>query len=451
MAEVSSVAVLKRKREGDESNAARPLKSDDDGSPTTVESLLDSDWLFAHGRGGYLTFDDLRSLSAVSKCVRRGIKKYVRTLPADVQDLLCTWCGKSPTALIFYRLRAYSFDGESIWNPNPVLRFSVGSLTYDLEYEELIGQPWKNIAGESQPQWLGSFPNVCTANDDGSKLFLCGGTQCMGENGSGWVSKDKIIKKGDTRAAALFDTNTGEWEKLPDMPSEGWRSRLCRIGSRIYVIGGGRRDGSIIRTILCFDLDQSAWVDSGCDDFPGEAQITSSAIAALNDATILVAGGDCPGDLCGTTSRQVFSLDVTTGVWSRLNDLPRYIVDDVKVCRGIRMGGLWVQQKGFIVKSRTGSESNFVFQHGDTLLQLLPSGEWEVAPDLRGLGLATIYSHQMETEMKVFTGKSWIDLSTEGFEMETNALVSNLYLGELKIGLDHVGFSIQSDRGQYFC
>lgn len=66
-------------------------------------------------------------------------------------------------------------------------------------------------------------------------------------------------------AAAMFDTTSGQWNKLSSIPKRRTFASTCRIGSRIYLIGGRRRREDVMN-IWCFDLMLLQWVDTGIAD-----------------------------------------------------------------------------------------------------------------------------------------------------------------------------------------
>ena len=177
---------------------------------------------------------------------------------------------------------------------------------------------------------------------------------------------------------------------------------IFRIGSRIYVIGGERSDEggtwSMRHSNLCFDLDQECWIDSGCDKFPVDAY-EGYVVVVIDDSTVLVAGGSMItdwhheyGPLVGR-SRQVFSLNKNSGVWTQLSDLPESVCED---------------PIGSLLKPKDQQQVTAVVMGKETWARLLPNGEWEVSPDLRGFELTAIRLDSVKNE--IFSGNKWLAL-----------------------------------------
>jgi len=188
------------------------------------------------------------------------------------------------------------------------------------------------------------------------------------------------------------------------MPDDRFNSGACRLGLRIYVLAGEKGDtwNSFVlkKSILCFDLLQERWIGSGCEDFPGIAH-QEFAVVALNDSTILVAGGTMYtrwllGTPFGGTSREVFSLNIISGVWTQLADLPEGLGDN-------HYGNV----SGFLLKPDPNSEPTIVIMCEKLWAQLTPSGEWEAKPDLHRFGLAIVCLDMRDLCGYIFTGNSW--------------------------------------------
>eukprot|EP00579_Thalassiosira_antarctica_P021840 CAMPEP_0201963106 /NCGR_PEP_ID=MMETSP0904-20121228/9080_1 /ASSEMBLY_ACC=CAM_ASM_000553 /TAXON_ID=420261 /ORGANISM="Thalassiosira antarctica, Strain CCMP982" /LENGTH=178 /DNA_ID=CAMNT_0048509651 /DNA_START=31 /DNA_END=564 /DNA_ORIENTATION=+ len=177
--------------------------------------------------------------------------------------------------------------------------------------------------------------------------------------------RDMIDETSDT--TGIFNTDTGIWTQLPQMPEPRYGAGIFRIGSRIYVLGGEKSEEwdrfQTYHSTLCFDLNQELWIYSGCDDFPGDA-FAEFAVIVIDNNTVLVAGGtmitDCHleyGTMIGE-SRQVFSLNTNSGVWSQQPDLPE------SVCKN---------PVGFLLKPKDQPTAVVVCK--DTWARLLPNGE----------------------------------------------------------------------------
>ena len=118
------------------------------------------------------------------------------------------------------------------------------------------------------------------------------------------------------------------------------------------------------------DLQQEEWVDTGVADYPGEAY-ARYAVAAQNETTLLVAGGKMItdwhheyGPLTGF-SRQVFALNLESGSWTSLADLPED--DDRRSSKSF----------GFMHTSRSGEKSFVVYGYKKVFRLFRDGGNWE--------------------------------------------------------------------------
>lgn len=200
---------------------------------------------------------------------------------------------------------------------------------------------------------------------------------------------------------ALFDARSGEWERMPNIPlGTAHQAGICRIGRRIYVIGGYYWTfGTMVyrNAVRCFDLDERKWVRYECGKFPGSAD-RGYAIAPVGEDTIVVAGGFSGGggrggwlgggfQRGGSSCSYVYSLNLRSGTWIRLPDLPAEITCLGKPCSGFTITSDLERTAG-----RMGDgthQVSFVFVCGNLWARLpLPAGDssqWEICPDLRGV------------------------------------------------------------------
>lgn len=87
--------------------------------------------------------------------------------------------------------------------------------------------------------------------------------------------------------------------------------------------------------MLCFDSIEEAWMDLGISDFPGQAD-GYFIVVALNNSTIAVMGDSIyTEERESIPSPQVFSLDINSGNWTRLDDLPTTVSNKVEYLRVI--------------------------------------------------------------------------------------------------------------------
>ncbi|CAB9525413.1 unknown protein [Seminavis robusta] len=175
-------------------------------------------------------------------------------------------------------------------------------------------------------------------------------------------------------STAIFDVKTSSWKSLAPMPECVCNAGICRLGSHVYIIGGERGSYRYNQEVLCFDLETEKWMPSGIPDFPGRAYGGYATIASSNH-TILLAGGVMithwnfrHGPRIGPC-REVFSLDVTSCIWTRVADLPESDFAANK-CTG------FLQQSA-------NNDTSCVVVSGKQTVQLLPSGQWDALPSFR--------------------------------------------------------------------
>ena len=110
---------------------------------------------------------------------------------------------------------------------------------------------------------------------------------------------------------------------------------------------------------------------------------------------------------CGKGNLKGHTLDVTSGEWSCLADMPE--------CMSVRRQN--DKDIAYLVQSRTDTEDeSFVFMRGhEAWARLLPDGQWEVNPDLTGYDGANMLElyeevcqegdeRNLKFVMKIFTG-----------------------------------------------
>ncbi|KAL9180938.1 hypothetical protein ACHAXT_009743 [Thalassiosira profunda] len=377
-----------------------------------ARAILRSECFFAAG-GGFFTFDDLRQVAVSCKAGREGVSGFIRSMPPDVQKLVRR-CDQLKYVLLEKAKFRMNIDGAFRRNPDPMYRFSFASLAFD--GERFWGDPWTEISpNNAQPSLMGTADKqICAANDGGTKLFVCGGRAACVPSDE-WVNYqtnyDYFFTSGVT---ALYDVATGLWEKLPDMPKPRHSAAVCRLGTKIYIIGGGENSTIALRDVQCFDLSKGEWVESECKDFLHRALLrdpmnptrglelqAGRAAAMLDDSTIVVAGGR-PVVMGDVQSKKVLALDVASGEWNQLTDLPD--------CMGPEEGKF--KCRGFLLRSESDpTDSSFVFMKGCDWARMLPNGEWELMPDLSGHIRSDILDMDCtggdETTLKLFTGNQW--------------------------------------------
>lgn len=401
-----------------------------------LTNLLQEEWLLPL-LGASLSFDDLRNLSLSSKLMNAAVQSLVQSWPNEISELLRTWCGKTPSPALFITGVHVAFKESEAFSdalangnikyrhPAPIIRFQVATLAYDSETKRLLGRPWTEVPVHGTQQLtLGRMhPVVCKANDSGTQIFYCSG-RCVVSSGRRWISARKIVDR-DVNTAAIFNTDTGMWTQMPSMPDFRHKCGIFRIGSRIYLIGGERWTWGFRQTTkscLCFDLEQEQWDVPGFENFPGEAH-AQFAVVVLNNSRVIVAGGSSAVRVDGQDepSREVFSLDINTGTWTQLEDLPE------SVC-------LSSNPKGFFLKSKNHPAGTVVVTCEEAWARLLPSGEWEVTPDLNGLGLKAILLDPKQN--KIFSWNQWLELPPHYDESDPFIFKSAVHVGDMVLDWD---------------
>ena len=304
--------------------------------------------------GSFFSLADWHSIRKTSKNCKTNVDRWItEEMHTFIEHLKGT---NASTLLIFGNHGVYrnnkqdNLVSEKFLNPAPILRFSFNALGYDATKREIIGKPWSLLpSSNQQPSGLGRIdPIVIATNDDGSEIMYCGGYG-VAKNNNRWLPSSEIMFETASSKAGLFDVKTASWSSLPSMPYGRSKAGVCRVGSRIIIIGGETGDDSgdsgltYTRSVLCFDTINKEWVDNGIPDFPGRA-FAGFAVVVDNNHQIFVAGGEIIteyheeyGPIIGT-SREVFSFTTSSKVWSRLPDLPEHMVNDGCLsCNGFLM------------------------------------------------------------------------------------------------------------------
>ena len=366
---------------------------------TGLSSLLEKDW-FASLLSPYLSFGDLRNLSMSSKTLEVIVSSQTAIWPDEVKELVRTWCTEPGDCLFMVGIhdQCTRMRGSVVQyrHPAPMIQFQVDCLSYDAETGKLRGQPWSEVLVKNQqPKRLGRDGGcICYANDAKTQIFVCGGDWLAPEGQDDetlvWFDEDDI-QDISTKAVGIFDLETGLWTDLPSFPGRAdvfSFSGVFRIGSKVFIISGAD-------PIFCFDLKHKrweSWLDDSCY-FPGEA-VSQYDVIVVDNNTVIVAGGyviGSNGDMFFSQYwPEVFSLNMTTGAWTRLPDLPGAFDTDIKP-----------------YSCRVNDGSIFVVVQ-DCWAVLSQDGNWEVNPDLKGKGVKAL---DLNGNMsKVFAGNTWLEL-----------------------------------------
>jgi hypothetical protein len=322
-----------------------------DSAMTMMQDLFGTEW-FLSECSGHLAMNDLRSLLATNRQIRAHINKWIESWPSEVQEVFRKWPRNDSYIVVFGCHHAYPGDriingeelirsdsminGELILNPSPILKMSMESMAFDAVSELFVGNPWKEIETlNAPPLAIGRmYPNVCKADPEGTKVFYCGG-RLAAKRGDIHLSSTDGFEKCVSVVTMMFDLKTSTWKRLQDMPQGRENAGICRVGSKIYLIGGEYFDGGgdepcPAESVICFDLDQERWVPEEellIPNKPGNAY-SGFAVGRISQTDIIVAGGEHIseyheeyGPLVGCSS-EVFILSLSNKSWTRLPDLP---------------------------------------------------------------------------------------------------------------------------------
>ncbi len=154
--------------------------------------------------------------------------------------------------------------------------------------------------------------------------------------------------------SAAFDPVTNTWEKLADMPTSRSGTIGCRVGDRIYIIGGGFKQPNgmfrFLHTVEIYDPASDSW-ETGPDmlmphDYPG---------GTLMGDHIYILGGHHPdATKSGPKTDPGFDfcerLNLKSGVWEKIAPLPtpRFALTALPYQgRLLAMGGVAFTPEGF--------------------------------------------------------------------------------------------------------
>jgi len=342
-----------------------------------LESAMSSasGWVLSN-IGSFLTLNDLHRLSWANKACCESIQRWLQTSPNDLlQEMFhreYNW-PRGMRLLVFGISSCYPDGDIGLYRRvDPIMEFSLQDLRFDCKTNRLVGQPWEEfVVSKPPPVPLGSTePIVCKANDSGSQIFYCGGHQYARESNE----KSTWLTIGDTsrysyREAALFDADTASWKAMPPIRDNDTRGLFgagcCRLGSKIYIIGGARMwgdrwDSEDLKKVFLFDLETEQWVASGIPDYPGISS-TGLQVIAQDPTTLLVVQSVTLRNrnwMCSSSS-EIFSLDILSRTWTKLNALPRV---SCPAAQRISIG-------------YRGDRDSY-----QKIYQVLPTGEWEALP-----------------------------------------------------------------------
>ena len=359
--------------------------------------LFENDW-FTSLLSPFLSFGDLRDLSKSNKVAKAIVQSLTASWPNEIRELNRTWCKKPGESLIImgnHKCCTRIHEGVvQLRHPTPMIKFQVDTLSYDTEIRKLRGQPWSEVIPKNQP------PNdlgrqgcyICYANDAKTQIFVCGG-ECSAPK----VKDKSILTWFDetafslfiSKATGLFDLETGHWTELPPTPDFFPGSGgIFRIGAKVYIIICGE-------PILRFDLEHrrwESWLNNSCICPLNEGM----EVVVINENKVIVAGGiseDNEAHRRNEESREVYSLNMVSGMWTRLPDLPAVFASRPSV------------EKTF---SCCLNDDTLCIMNSESWATLSHGGEWQMNPDLEGEGLKAVILGDFM--FKVFAGNTWVEL-----------------------------------------
>lgn len=133
----------------------------------------------------------------------------------------------------------------------------------------------------------------------GGKIFISGG----------------FVKDQSGRASSelwIFETQSDQWRKALDMPSARAGHVMVAVGAKLYVMGGLSSEDT---SIFIFNTATAKWSTA-----PYSMASTRRGIAAAVEGSNVYLIGGSPSQ--GSASARVDALDVASGTWRRLADLP---------------------------------------------------------------------------------------------------------------------------------
>lgn len=388
--------------------------------------LLEKYW-FASLFSPYLSFGDMRSLSMSNKTAKCIVSSVTSAWPEEIKELVRTWCTEQSgcplvVGIPYHCIRIHEGVVQHRRSA-PIIQFQLDCLSYDTKTGKLRGEPWSEvIANNQQPKNLGRG-SFCFANDAKTQIFVCGGESLAGDDdiilcGGERYSRNKRsddnedwwpLDRADsdmveTTVAALFDLETRLWTELRSNEFASIEdSEIFRVGKKIFHISGD--DG----LIPYFDLETMEWelfFDGYCK-YPGEGHRNLETIVVDDNTVVVLAGCDENAE----TSSEVYSLNMTTGVWTQLPDLPETFIRE--------MGRLDLYSK-----------DNTVFiTNGVSWAKLSLGGEWELNPDLRKTGIQVLSI--CDSACEVLAGNEWIKLPPYNDDFEGNIQV--IHIDEMQI------------------
>lgn len=255
----------------------------------------------------------------------------------------------------------------------------------------LSGGEWEELPMQCPLQGLVMLPY-------NGKLYRIGGMYSHNNE-----SEDDDMQSVDYVAA--FDPAANEWHSLPPLPEPRSSHDAVVVDGVLYVIGGwtltGNEDGEWLETAWKLDLDQPK---EGWKPVP-QPPTTRRALAVSSFGNNVVAMGGM--DEFGDITRKVEALDISTGEWRELPELPGNGMQGFGASAWNHEGHLYVSGSSGIVYTLSDDMSEWreVARHADKrfLHRLLPAGKNR----LLMLGGASLKTQQYTTDSE------WVELEVK--------------------------------------
>ena len=227
----------------------------------------------------------------------------------------------------------------------------------------LDGGEWQELPMQDPVQGLALVPY------DG-KVYRVGGV--FSHN-----SKDEDADMHSVDKVAMFDPATNQWSDLPSLPQARSSHDAVVIDGVLYVAGGwdlqGTPDGVWSETALKLNLEHP---EEGWQELPQPPFVRRALATSFVDNTLVVIGGI---DEFGDISRQVDALDLASGEWRTLPELPGDGMQGFGVSAWNHKGKLYVSGSSGIVYALSDDLDGWqeVARHADPRFfhRLLPAGD----------------------------------------------------------------------------
>lgn len=128
----------------------------------------------------------------------------------------------------------------------------------------------------------------------GTNIYCLGGMI----NSYGTEKTDKV---------EIYNTLTDIWSNGVNMPFIAYSFMCCTVGNKIYLLGGVDNNGTVLKTVYCFDTTTNSW--SRKTDMP--VNLLGAGCCAIGNKIYLV-GGVSGSNILDT----VYCYDTTTDEWT---------------------------------------------------------------------------------------------------------------------------------------